>query len=72
MSTFAELFHKTDWELFSKQKQALIASIQILADEHLEEAENLEGLLNWIDYVQDMLAENLSDKEVSTLFNFKD
>ena len=70
MTQFNEIFNRTDWELFGKQKQALVRSIQILCDEYPAEAENLEGMLNWIDYVQDLIAEGLNDQEVAKVFSY--
>lgn len=70
MSKLKEMFSRTDWELFNLQKQALIRSIYILS--HLNysvEAENLEGMLNWVDYVQDIISEDLDNGDVEILFS---
>lgn len=42
------IFHKIDWELLRKQKQWLIA----------QSSEEAEGLLNFVDSIQDYAVDN--------------
>lgn len=50
MQNITQALKNTDWALFVKQKQALIAA----CEDHAE----LEGLVNWIDQLQDALVED--------------
>ena len=50
MQKITQALTNTDWALFGKQKQALIA----VCEDHAE----LEGLVNWIDQLQDALVED--------------
>jgi hypothetical protein len=43
--TVSDVFHNTDWKLLSKQKLHLISACNRF--------EELEGLLNWIDSIQE-------------------
>lgn len=48
--TLQQAMARTDWPLLAQQKLALVEAIGCF---YSEDREGLEGLLNWIDAVQD-------------------
>lgn len=54
-------FNTIDWKLLRKQKITLIEQISSCKP---SSSENLEGILNLLDYIQDSAAEELGDKIV--------
>ncbi len=59
---------RTDWKLLRKQKEQLV-SLELLVldadnknDQHFIEA--IDGLLNWIDDIQDQAAKQLGNKKI--------
>lgn len=59
MTPIPEWALKTNWRSFTKQKGLLLE----LAERHPEHADLLDGLVNWIDCVQDWLVDDLGLSE---------
>jgi hypothetical protein len=53
----------TDWELLKDQKQVVLKTINKKTTSK-KDREYLEGLLNWIDFVQDKAAEQIDEEKV--------
>jgi hypothetical protein len=56
MSKLEEVLKKTDWDLFADQKQNLVDIILYPAVE--VHNDKLQGILNWIDSIQDAAVED--------------
>ena len=52
MTNLKAVMEKTDWPLLAKQKQQVLIE-RILPDLGESEDEAMDGLLNWIDAIQD-------------------
>ena len=52
MDATSEVYRKTNWKLLSQQKLALMQAID-LCGPSVEMATALNGILNWIDALQD-------------------
>jgi len=56
----------TDWELLREQKIVLLDQIAQLRknDANSFEALQLEGIISWMDFIQDQVAEQLGEEKV--------
>jgi hypothetical protein len=59
---------RTDWKLLRKQKKRL-ANLELVVLDHDKEEDQtyfdaIDGVLNWIDDIQDQAAKQLGDKKV--------
>jgi hypothetical protein len=52
MPDIHDVLHHTDWKMLADQKLALLTAMRV-ADEHGADTKSLEGLLNWIDAIQE-------------------
>ena len=67
-----DFFANTDWELLKKQKLALIKHISTVEKSGgKEDAECFEGLLNFLDYIQDHAVDHMGI-DSSIVFNLTD
>lgn len=55
MNPFQDILQKTDWALLRQQKLTLT---QMATSTASKEREDLEGLLCWLDFVQDLAADH--------------
>lgn len=53
MTNLEEAFHKVDWTLLVQQKQTLLSTINLVALNGTDTANNLTGILHLIDAIQD-------------------
>ena len=53
MTNLEEAFRKIDWVLLVQQKQTLLSTINLVALNGTDQANNLTGILHLIDAIQD-------------------